>query len=95
MTVHWTRTALRQLSAVYDYIAQHSERYARRMVDRITRRSEEIGRFPHLGWAVAEYDCDEIREVLERPYRIIYRIRADRIDVIAVIHAARQLPERL
>ena len=34
---------------------------------------------------------EQIREVIERPYRIIYYIQADRIDVIAVIHGARSV----
>jgi plasmid stabilization system protein ParE len=31
---------------------------------------------------------DQIREVIEGAYRIIYHIRPDQIDVLAVIHAA-------
>jgi len=42
---------------------------------------------------VPEYQTDDIRELIEKPYRIIYRIKADQIDVIAVIHCARLMPE--
>jgi len=31
---------------------------------------------------------DQIREILSGPYRIIYRVRSDRIDVLAVIHGS-------
>ena len=31
---------------------------------------------------------DQIREVIEGPYRIIYHIKTDQIDVLAVLHAA-------
>ena len=34
---------------------------------------------------------DQIREVIEGAYRIIYRIKPDQIDVLAVIHAARNV----
>ena len=61
------------------------------MIDRITRRSEQIGYQPESGRMVPEYFQDDIREVIEKPYRIIYRIKADQIDVIAVVHAARLL----
>jgi len=44
---------------------------------------------------VPEYQTDDIRELIEKPYRIIYRIKADRIDVVAVIHGARLLPENI
>ena len=39
------------------------------------------------------YVIHDIRELIEKPYRIIYRIKADQIDVLAVIHGARLMPE--
>jgi toxin ParE1/3/4 len=61
---------------------------ARRMVDRLTRRSQQIAEFPFSGRRVPEYDVDQIREVIEGSFRIIYYIKADQIDVLAVIHGA-------
>jgi plasmid stabilization system protein ParE len=88
MKVHWTDTAERHLDAIYAYIAQDSPEYARRMVDRLTRRSQQIAEFPFSGRRVPEYDVDQIREVIEGSFRIIYYIKADQIDVLAVIHGA-------
>ena len=39
-----------------------------------------------------EYEDEAIRELLEPPYRIIYRVREERIEILAVVHGARQLP---
>jgi plasmid stabilization system protein ParE len=91
MRVHWTDTAERHLDALYAYISQDSPEYARRMVDRLTRRSQQIAEFPFSGRRVPEYDVDQIREVIEDPFRIIYYIKADQIDVLAVIHGARDV----
>lgn len=44
---------------------------------------------------VPEYSRDDVREVIERPYRIIYRIMESQIDVLAVIHGARLLPPEI
>ncbi len=88
MKVHWTDTAEGHLDALYTYIAQDSPEYANRMVDRLTRRSQQIADFPFSGRRVPEYDIDQIREVIEGPYRIIYHIKPDQIDVLAVIHGA-------
>ncbi len=44
---------------------------------------------------VLEYQLSDLREVIERPYRIIYRIKPDQIDVLAVLHSAQQLPLEL
>jgi len=91
MNVHWTDTAQAHLDGIYQYIAQNSPEYAKAMVDRLTRRSEQIGSFPQSGRVVPEYQMDSIREVLEGSYRIIYYIKPDQIDVLAVIHAARNV----
>jgi len=92
MNVHWTDTALRHLDVIQRYIAQDSPAYAKRMVDRLTRRSQQIAEFPLSGRMVPEYEMTQIREVLEGPYRIIYYIKPGQIDVLAVLHGAQNLP---
>ena len=91
MKVLWTENALKHLLDIYEYISQNSPTYATRMVDRLTRRSEQIAIFPMSGREVPEYEAEDIREVIEKPYRIIYRVKSDQIDILAVVHAARQL----
>ena len=54
----------------------------------ITRRSQQIAEYPLSGRRVNEYDFNQVREVIEGPYRIIYHIKSDQVDVLAVIHGA-------
>jgi len=93
MRVHWTENAIGHLVNIYEYIAINSPTYGMRIVDRITRRSEQIAEHPLSGRKVPEYEAEDIRELIEKPYRIIYRIKQDQIDVVAVIHGARILPD--
>jgi len=88
MNVHWTDTAESHLDAIFEYIARDSETYALRTVDRITRKSQQVADFPLSGRRVPEYDIDQIREVFLDSFRIIYHIKSDQIDIIAVIHGA-------
>lgn len=92
MRVHWTDAAQKHLDAIHDYIAQDSPEYAKRMIDRLTRRSQQIAGFPLSGRRVPEFDMEQIREVIEGAYRIIYHIKPDQIDVLAVVHAAMNVP---
>jgi plasmid stabilization system protein ParE len=92
VTVYWTDTALEHLRAIHAYIAKHSPQYALRVVDGLTRRSQQIAEFPLSGRVVPEFEVPQIREVLEGPYRIIYYIKPDQVDVLAVIHAAQEIP---
>ena len=95
MRVHWTDNAIEHLVDIYEYIAHDSSVYAKRMIDRLTKRSEQIADFPMSGRMVPEYEVDEIREMIEKSYRIIYRIKLNQIDVLAVIHCAQLLPEEM
>jgi toxin ParE1/3/4 len=89
--VHWTNTAIEHLVSIYEYVAHDSKPYAERLVDKLTRRSEQIATFPLSGRTVPEYKNENIREVIERPYRIIYLIKVDQIDILAVVHSAQEL----
>ncbi|NCS22859.1 MAG: type II toxin-antitoxin system RelE/ParE family toxin, partial [Microcystis aeruginosa G11-06] len=79
------------LSSIYNYISQNSPQYAQRLVERLTRRSEQIANFPFSGRLVPEFETEQIREVIEGSYRIIYYIKPEQIDVIAVLHAAQNI----
>ncbi len=95
MIVHWTGTAIKHLTAIYHYIAQDAPLYAQRVADKLIRRTEQLAAFPQSGQQVSEYQDPHIREIIEPPYRLIYRIKADQIDVLAVIHGAQRLPKKL
>ena len=89
MKVLWTENAIDHLVNIYEYIACNSPPYGRQMIDRITRRTVQIAEHALSGRKVPEYDAEDIRELIEKPYRIFYRIKPKQIDIIAVIHGAR------
>jgi len=93
MKVHWTDNAIVHISIIYEYIAHDSPLYAKKMIDKIIVRSEQIADFPLSGRKVPEYEKDDIREMIEKSYRIIYRIKSNKIDVLAVVHCAQILTE--
>lgn len=57
----------------------------------------EAAPFPRAARRVPELDDDDIRERMVYSYRLIYRIRekGQGIDVLAVIHGARLLPNEI
>ena len=48
-----------------------------------------------MGPAVPEWDDDAYRQRIVYGYRLIYRLRGDRVEILAVIHSARLLPDGL
>jgi len=93
MKVNWTAAARTQLRDIHTFISRTSPQYAKNVVDRLTRRSQQIATFPRSGRVVPEANDVNIREVLEGSYRIIYHLIDDEVDIIAVVHSARQWPE--
>lgn len=59
------------------------------MVDRITARTVQLARFPRSGAVILGAESLEIRMVTERPYRILYVVGADHIDILGVLHGSR------
>lgn len=41
-----------------------------------------------------EYPREDLRELLERPYRIIYRITDARIEILSVMHYRQLMPRQ-
>lgn len=92
MRVYWTDRAKARLRLIHDYIAHDAPLVAPQVVERLIDRSRQIGAAPYTGRQVPEYQREDLREVLERPYRIIYCILSDRIDIITVMHYRQLLP---
>ncbi|HLM54647.1 MAG TPA: type II toxin-antitoxin system RelE/ParE family toxin [Pyrinomonadaceae bacterium] len=90
MRVFWTDAALGQLESIRDYLALTSPGYAQKVVGRLVRRSEQIADFPRSGRMVPEYEIDEVRQVIESQYRIIYLIKDDQIEILAIVHTSRR-----
>ena len=93
MKIFWTKTAEKHLDSIYNFISLTSPQYAIQMVDRITKRSKQLSDFPFSGRKVPEYRTHQIRELIEAPYRIIYYVEPNQIDILAVIHSHRQITE--
>jgi plasmid stabilization system protein ParE len=57
--------------------------------------SRKLAELPLYGRVVPEYKQDSIREILKRPYRIIYRLNGGQVDVLTVMHYRQLLPKDL
>lgn len=92
VTLNWTPQAKNDLISIAEYIARHSQKYARIQVQRIRQRARQLVEFPDSGRIVPELDNPRIREVIMGNYRIVYyRVNDERIDILTVHHSARIL----
>jgi toxin ParE1/3/4 len=95
-TIRWTDQAIADLAAIRVFIEQDSPHYASVVVARLIRAVDRLRDFPQSGRAVPEFERKGLREVVERRYRIIYRlVREDEIHILTVHHGAKQMPGTL
>lgn len=93
--INWTIQAKNDLRDIADYISKDSKEYARLQVLRLKQRVEILEHQIYIGKIVSEINNQNIRELIEGSYRIIYRIVNDsRIDILTVHHSARDLTRR-
>lgn len=86
-----------QLAALAEFISLDSPFYAEQVVDRIVARFEQARRHPASGRMVPEFGREDVRELIEAPYRLVYRVRQDAIEVLSILHGRQpvgDLPER-
>lgn len=89
--LRWAESAVKDLEDICNYIANDSEEYARNFARRIIDTIETITTFPNSGRIVPEFNNDRIREKILLNYRIIYRINGSRMEIVRIIHHARDL----
>ncbi|MBS7458567.1 type II toxin-antitoxin system RelE/ParE family toxin [Coralloluteibacterium stylophorae] len=93
--VAWTDRAKARPGQIHHYIAQDKPIDAERVIDRLTRRVAQLAEHPRSGRVVEKYHREDLRELIDAPYRIVYLILADRIDILTVRDSRRVLPRRL
>ena len=87
--IEWSPTAENDLNEIIDYIAQDSLEYALSFYEQVRDKVESLRSFPKLGRKVPELDDPNIRELILRNYRIIYRFSEENVQIIRVIHGSR------
>ena len=94
MRIVWSRRAIRHLSTVRDYIAQDSPDSAAQIATKIVDGVEQLTTYPNLGRPGRIPGTREL-VVSGTPYVIPYRIRGNRIELIAVFHGRQRWPDLL
>ncbi len=89
--IFWTSRALKDVDAIFDFAARSSEEYAHLITQRILRAVLRLEDFPKSGRVVLEYARDDVREVIQTPYRILEQ----EVHILVVQHGAKLLPEVL
>ncbi len=90
--VVWSNSATADLETIVEYIFRDSEFYAATVARELVSQARSLATFSERGRVVPEYEDPAVREIIIRRYRLIYRVGSDRVEVLRIIHGARQMP---
>ena len=86
-----TGLAFRNIAAIEEYIAKDNPAAAQQVVKTIYHTAEKLETFPEIGRLGRVPGTREL-PLSEYPYTLVYRIKASRVIVYAVLHQSRQYP---
>jgi addiction module RelE/StbE family toxin len=94
VTVVWSPRAVAHLVALRAFIARENPQAAARIADLLLAAVDHLAAFPSSGRPGRVPGTREW-SVPRTPYVIPYRIRRDRLEIIAVFHGRQRWPEGL
>jgi toxin ParE1/3/4 len=91
----WSEQARDDLQAIVLFVAQDNPQAAESFGYRLISKVDVLGKFPEFGRVVPEENNQQIREIIFRPYRIIYEVFAEKelIAITRIWHGARGEPD--
>jgi toxin ParE1/3/4 len=89
MKVVWSRRAIRHLVHLREYIEKDSEQNATLAAGRILKAVELLQTHPEMGRPGRVLGTREL-VVTDTPFIIPYRVRRERLELIAVFHGRRK-----
>jgi addiction module RelE/StbE family toxin len=93
-----SQTAEKDLDDIISYIAGDNTQIALKILDRLQNRINTLKQFPERGRRVPELldkNIKEYRELIEAPWRVIYKIENNDVNVITVIDGRRNVQDIL
>lgn len=85
VAIRVAESALADLEAIADwYTDQGVPDVGTQIIQRIVARIEVLADHPAIGRIVPEFDQPQLRELIQPPFRIVYRSEPHRVQVVRV-----------
>ena len=91
--VLWAEPALSDLDAIHAYISRDSIIYADAVILEILESVDRLLKFPDSGRIVPELGDQETREIIVGNYRVMYDVGQQEIEIVTLLHGARDFPQ--
>jgi toxin ParE1/3/4 len=90
--IKWLDQAVEDLKAIRTFIARNNPSAAAEVAQRIRSAVKLLAHYPAVGRPGRVPDTREL-VVTGTPYVVPYRVRAERVEILRVLHGAQEWPE--
>jgi toxin ParE1/3/4 len=91
MKIRWSHESLERLIEIEEYISKDSRDRAIKFVDQLIEHADLLSDKPRMGRTVPELANPDIRELIFKRYRIVYRLKANCIEILTVFEGHRRI----
>ena len=92
MKLIWAPLAIDRIAEIASYISQDNPSAAEKWIDDAFQRVGQLAQFPNSGRHLPETSREDIRELIWKNYRIIYRVKTRELAILTVRHTKEVLP---
>ena len=96
--VYITKTAEDDLNEIIMYIARNNPQAAMKIMERLKAKINTLDHFPNRGGYVPELlarNIKDYRQITETPWKIIYKVDGEIVNILAIIDSRRNLQDLL
>jgi toxin ParE1/3/4 len=86
----WTKKAIRDVHNIFLYISEDAPYRASLFIEELIESAQRLENFPLSGRIIPEKNDPTLREIIFRNYRIMFRVKDSLVEILHVVHGARQ-----
>ena len=89
--VAWAATALNDVREITRYLSEFSRSAAEEFQAKVKRAATLLETTPKMGRIVPDFGIECFREVILRPYRLMYIVNEEDCEIVALVDGRRDL----
>ncbi len=83
--IKWSPTARLDFRDLILFISEENSSAVNHFLNKILNHVIQVAKFPKSGRVVPEFQDENIREIIQKPYRIVYRIKKEKMILVEIV----------
>ncbi len=88
--IEYNQDARESIIQINEYISKNSIYYANKTIKEIINRIGNLSMFPYMGRKIPEYNNANLREIIYKSYRILYKVNSN-VYILKIFHHSRDI----